>query len=189
MHGEPSASIGAEHALNTVLVLLLQDRTLSTVEAASLPWDRPVFLLRSAHMERMQHCLDVVRSHAPAVDLHVMSHAHDAPALKAMWQGELSFYPYPTPGRYSLDGVPIEMLERLRSIGFGTLVALDAGQQAEGLDATLEILAAIDESRIACFRADATFGRPADWRQRRLASAAYYRLVEWYHQRLDPDDE
>ena len=81
------------------------------------------------------------------------------------------------------------MLERLRSIGFGTLVFLDAGQEAEGLDAALDILAAIDEPRMACFRADGTFGRPADWRQRRLASAAYYGLVQWYHHKLDPDDE
>lgn len=182
-------SADADGALNSVLTLLLQDRTLSALDAASLPWDRPVFVLRSAHMERMQQFLDVVRAHAPAAALHIMSHARDERALRAMAEREITFYPYPTPGRYSLDEIPSEMLERLRSVGFGTLVFLDPGQQGEGLDGAQDILAAIDEPRMASFRADGTFGRPSDWRQHRLASAAFYRLVAWYHDKLDPDGE
>jgi hypothetical protein len=173
--------------LGTVLALLLQDRALATVDAGTLPWDRPMFVLRSAHMERMQQFLDVVRAHSAAPRLHVMSHARDEEVLRSMAGHDMTFYPYPTPGRYSLDIVPAEMLERLRAVGFGALIFLDAGQHGEGLDAAVEVLAAIDEPRMASFRSDGTFGRPDDWGVHRLASAAYYRLIEWYHAKLGPD--
>lgn len=179
----PSEAAGA---IGTVLTLLLQDRALSTVDAESLPWDRPMLVLRSAHMERMQQFVDVVRAHAPTPPLHVMSHARDEGAIRTMAGTDIAFYPYPTPGRYSLDEVPPDTLDRLRSVGFGTLVWLDAGSAGEGLDGAEQILAAIDESRMASFRADGTFGRPEDWRLRRLASDAFYRLIEWYHCKVDP---
>lgn len=174
-------------ALSTVLALLLQDRALPTIDTESLAWDRPMFVLRSAHMERMQTFLDVVRTHAPAPPLHIMSHARDEQTIRAMAGNDITFYPYPTPGRYTLEQLPPGMLERLRSVGFGALVFLDAGNAAEGLEAAEQILAAIDEPRMAAFRADGTFGRAADWRLRRLSSAAFYRLIEWYHFKVDPD--
>ena len=41
-------------SLRTVLDLLLQDIPLRPVDPATLPWDRPILILRSANMGRLR---------------------------------------------------------------------------------------------------------------------------------------
>jgi hypothetical protein len=38
---------------------------------------------------------------------------------------------------------------------------------------------------LVSFRGDRTFARTCDWRRRRVAEAAFLRLVAWYHLKLD----
>lgn len=173
-------------ALSTVLALLLQDRRLSQVDVDTLPWDRPIFVLRSAYMERLRSLLRIVLARTPVPPLHIMSHARDEGAIRAMANGALTYYPYPTPGPYRLEEMPSEMLDRLQSVGFGALVFLDAGNAGEGLDDVQRLLAAIGATQMVAYRADGTFAQAQDWRRHRLATAAFYRLIEWYHAKLDP---
>lgn len=182
MHDSPDA-VGT---MRLMVTELLRDRAIHPIDAAALAWDQPMLLLRSAHMERLQQFLNVMRTRARGGALHVMSHARDEGAIRAMTGAGTVFHPYHTPGRYSLDKVPAATIEQLRSVGFGTLVLLDAGQDAEGLEGAEQLLTSIDASRVATFRADGTFGRPADWALRHLASEAFYRLNEWYLRKADP---
>jgi len=169
-----------------VLDLLLQDFHLDQVDAAALPWDRPIFVLRSANMTRMQAFLRQVVKHTPAPTLHIMSHARDEDAIRAMRTCAFTFHPYPTPGPYRLDGVPAETLALLRATDFGTVFFLDPGPADDELDDVVGLLAAIAENRTVSFSIEGTFAGTANWRQRKRAHAAFLRLVEWYHRRLDP---
>jgi len=173
-------------ALRTVLNAILEDRAVPPVDNESVAWDKPMFVLRSAHMQRLAAFLSVVRSHRPTPPLHIMSHARDEAAIRAMVGGECTFYPYPAPGRYRLEDLPADTLQRLRSAQFGALVFLDAGNEGERLQEVERLVAAIGEAKMVSFRADGTFARPEIWRQYRLATAAFYPLIEWYHYRLDP---
>jgi hypothetical protein len=166
-------------ALRTTLTLLAQSLPLSTVDAESLGWDRPMFVLRSASMERLQSFLRVARSHEPMPQLHIMSHVRDEAAVAAMVDSAFTFYPYPTPGPYHLGDIPSDTVDRLRSVGFSTLVFLDRGMTGEGLDDVKRVMVAIDEPRVVCYRADDTFARPADWRLH-LGADLSYRLLEQY---------
>jgi FkbM family methyltransferase len=181
-------------SLSTVLTLLLQERTLQEVDVEALSWDRPVLVVRSAHMGRFDAFLKTVLARRPMPSLHVLSHARDEQAIKAMTGAPLTFYAYPTPGAYRLEEIPPNMLAALKAVGFGTLVFLDAGQNDEGLDQVQRLLAAISDAGVVSYRAGGSFSdranggfaRAADWRRHHLAASAFQRLIEWYHHRLDP---
>jgi len=166
--------------------MLLQDIHSDRVDPVTLPWDQPVFVLRSANMARMRAFLRQVAIHCVSPALHVMSHARDEDTIRAMTTGAFTFHPYPTPGPYTLDEVPASTLDRLRSTGFGTLVLLDPGPADDRLDDVVRLLAAIAESRTVSFDIEGTYARTANWRQRKRAHAAFLGLVEWYHLKLDP---
>jgi hypothetical protein len=176
----------AAHSLRTVLDLLLQDRALKPIEPAGLPWDEPIFVVRSAPLDRLRALLDEIVAHTPAPALHIMSHARDEPAIRAVAPCEFTFHAYPTPGRYRFEDIPTDRLERLRSIAFGTLFFLDAGTTGERLEEVERMVAGIRKDRAVSFRGDGTFASMPDWRQRTLAESAFLRLIEWYHFKLDP---
>src|SRR5579864_4390452 len=92
--------------VRTVLSHLFEDMTISAVDVESLAWDRPIFILRSAHWDRLRAFLSVVLAHRPSPPLHIMSHAQDEAALSALVGGDFTFYPYPMPGRYRLEHIP-----------------------------------------------------------------------------------
>lgn len=169
----------ATESLRVVFDLLLQDMALEPVDPATLPWDRPILLLRAAPLDRTQTFFERLPAYSRAPDLHVMSHARDRDALREMARCDFTFHAYPTPGRYSLEEVPTAMLERLRAIGFGALLVLENGESAELFDEIERLLAAIDEQRLIVVRRDGSFHRSAEWRRRRRAQAAFLHLVEW----------
>jgi hypothetical protein len=176
----------AARSLSLVLDRLVQDLPLVSVDPATLPWDRPILVLRSANMTRLRALLDEIIVHGPAPALHVMSHARDEQAILAMAPCAFTFHAYHAQGPYRLEDTPAAMLDRLRAIGFGTVFGLDAGTWGERLEDVDRILAAIGEPAMVSFCGDGTLVRAADWRQRRRAETAYLRLLEWYQFKLDP---
>jgi hypothetical protein len=165
---------------------LVQDLPLLPLDPATLPWDRPIFVLRSANMTRLRAFLDQLIVHCPTPVLHVMSHASDEDAIRAMAPCEFTFHAYPARGQYRLDAIPAAMLDGLRAAGFGTVLYLDAGTWGERLGEAERLLAAILESGMVSFHGDGTYARAVDWRRRRRAEAALLRLLEWYQFKMDP---
>jgi hypothetical protein len=183
------ASIPRSHAarrLRFVLDRLVQDLPLMSVDPATLPWDRPILVLRSATMERLQALLEEIIVRCPMPALHIMSHARDEDAIRSMAPCGFTFHAYPATGPYRLEGVPAAMLDDLRAVGFGTVFGLDAGTWGDRLEEVDRVLAAIREPGMVSFRGDGTYARAADWRQRRRAESAFLRLLEWYQFKLDP---
>jgi hypothetical protein len=180
----PVPASQAAQGLRVVLDLLLQDMALEPVDAATLPWDQPILVLRSADMERFSTVLQQIVSHCPAPLLHVLSHARDEEAIRNRAPCDVTFHAYPTPGRYRLDGVPAATLDYLRSVRFGTLLYIDPGTSAE-LSLEVEALfAAIADRPMVTVREDGTFARAVDARLRRHAETAFLRVIEWYQQKL-----
>lgn len=173
-------------SLRNVIDMLLQDMVPETVDPASLTWDRPILVLRSANMARLRAFLDELIVLCPKPTLHIMSHARDEQTIRDMAPCEITYHAYPTPGPYRLAEVPSAMLERLRSTDFGTVFFLDADLGGDSLEEAERLLAAIQPSRTVSVRGDGTYARMQDWGQRRLARAAFLRLIEWYHLKLDP---
>lgn len=176
----------AARSLRFVLDRLVQDLPLMPVDAATLPWDRPIFVLRSANMKRLKALLDEIIVHCPTPALHVMSHARDEDAIRDMAPCDFTFHAYTAPGGYRLEEVPAAMLDGLRAAGFGTVFCLDAGTWGDRLEDVERLLATILEPGMVSFRGDGTYARAADWRQRRRAESAFLRLLEWYQFKLDP---
>lgn len=177
----------AARCLRLVLDRLVQDLPLMPVDPATLPWDRPILVLRSANMTRLRAFLDEIVIRCPTPALHVMSHARDEGAIRDMAPCDFTFHAYPTPGQYRLEDVPATMLDRLRTAGFGTVFCLDAGTWGDRLENVDRLLAAILEPGMVSFRGDGTYARAADWRQRRRAESAFLRLLAWYQLKLDPE--
>jgi len=173
-------------SLRTVLDLLLQDIPLQPVDPATLPWDQPIFILRSANMGRMRALIDEILVHTPTPLLHIMSHARDEKALRELVPCEFMFHAYPTPGRYRLEDVPSATLDRLRAVDFGILFFLDTGSFADLLDEVDRVLGAICPMGIISFGNDGTCGRLPERQVRKRAESAFFRLVEWYHGLLNP---
>jgi len=176
----------AAQGLRVVLDMLLQDLPLKTVDPVALRWDRPIFVLRSADMKKMRAFLDGLVSQCPSPVLHVMSHARDEDAIRAMAPCDITFHAYPTPGRYRLEGVPAATLHTLRTVGFGTAFFLDTGTAADLFDEVERLLLAIVDDRPVSVLADGTFARAPERGLRKRAEAAFFGLVEWYQARLDP---
>jgi hypothetical protein len=174
----------AASGLRVVLDLLLQDMALEPVDAATLPWDQPILVLRSADMERFSAVLQQIVSHCPAPLLHVLSHARDEEAIRYRAPCDFTFHGYPTPGRYRLAEVPASMLDRLRSVRFGTLLYIDPGTSADLSGEVEALFAAIEDRRMVTVREDGTFARAVDSRLRRHAESAFLRVIEWYQQKL-----
>jgi FkbM family methyltransferase len=80
-------------------------------------------------------------------------------AIGALVGRDVTFHPYPTPGPYRLDRMPVDSLARLRSVGFGALVFLDQGNAGDELDEVQHLLAAIDDSRLIAYCGDGTIAR------------------------------
>jgi hypothetical protein len=182
----PVAPSEAARSLRTVLDMLLQDRASTPVDPATLPWNEPILVVRSAPIDRLSALLDEVITRCPSPTLHVLSHARDEDAIRAVAPCGFTFHAYPTPGRYRLEGLGEETLERLRTIGFGTIFFLDTGMAGDLLGEVERLVAGIRDRHAVSFRADGTYARAADWQQRSLADAAFLRLIEWYHFKLDP---
>jgi len=172
-------------SLRTVLDLLLQDIPLQPIDPATLAWDRPIFILRSANMGRLRALLDEILVRTPAPHLHIMSHARDERALREMAPCDFTFHAYPTPGRYRLEDVPPTTIERLHAVDFGVLCYLDTGPFADLLDEVERVLGAIRPLALTCFGNDGTFARLPERRLRRRAESAFFRLVEWYQGAAD----
>jgi hypothetical protein len=183
--GPRPQSEGAQ-GLRVVLDMLLQDLPLKPADPAALDWDRPIFVLRSADMRKMQGFLDRLVSHCPSPVLHVMSHARDEAAIRAMAPCDLTFHAYPTPGRYRLEDVPAATLHALRHVGFGTAFFLDTGTAADLFDEVERLLLAIVSDRPVSVLADGTFAKAPERGLRKRAEAAFFGLVEWYQAKLDP---
>jgi hypothetical protein len=169
-----------EASLRVVFDLLLQDMTLTPVEPAALPWQRPIFVLRSAHMGRMEAFFTEVASRAPSPELHVMSHARDEAALRAAAPFPIIFHPYETEGPYRLADVAAATLARLRQFDFGMLFFLDAGTSGDRMLDVEELVCAAGTARVVTFRGDDTFVTSGNWQQRGRAMQAFLRLVAWY---------
>ena len=183
--GAAPALPAAERSLRDVLDVLLQDMALEPIDPATLPWNRPIFILRSMPLDRLARLVAAIHRHAPAPALHVMSHARDAESIRATAPG-CTFHAYTTPGRYRLEDVPLAMLDRLRRMEFGMLVFPDPGT-SEALCREVErIFEAIDPTRMVTFTTDGAFARAADWPRRQRARSAFLRLVEWYQSSPDP---
>ncbi len=144
-------------AMRAVLNLLRQDLALARVDPAKLAWDRPVLVLRSGNMGRMRAFFEELAQHPQIPALHVLSHAHDEDAIRAMAPRDITFHAYPVPGRYWLEHVPAAILERLRSEGFGMLAFLDTGAADDLLTEVDRLLTAIAENRMICFCDDGAF--------------------------------
>jgi hypothetical protein len=173
-------------SLRVVLDMLLRDKTLGLVEADTLPWDQPILVIRSAPMGRMEAFFHQVASRASSPTVHVLSHARDEEALRSLAPFPIVFHAYGTPGPYRLEGVESVLLQRLREAGFAALFFLDAGTKGDRLDEVERLLAAIRPEPLVCFMGNGKFAKAPDAEQRRLAEAAFLRLIEWYHFRLDP---
>lgn len=180
------ASTEAMESVRTVLDLLVQDIPLRPVDPATLPWDRPIFILRSANMGRMRALLDEILVHTAVPELHIMSHARDEQALRDLAPCDFTFHAYPTPGRYRLEEIPAATLGRLRTVNFGILFLLDTGSFADLLDEVDRVLGAIRPIGIISFGNDGRCGRLPERRVRKHAESAFFRLVEWYQGTLNP---
>jgi hypothetical protein len=173
-------------SLRTVLDLLLQDIPLRPVDSATLPWDQPIFILRSANMGRLRALLDEILVHTPTPDLHIMSHARDEKMVRELAPRDFTFHAYSAPGRYRLEEVSSATLDRLREVDFGILFFLDTGPFADLLDEVDRVLGAIRPVGIISFGNDGTCGRLPERQVRKRAESAFFRLVEWYHGMLNP---
>jgi hypothetical protein len=174
-------------SLRTTLDLLLWDMAPKPVNPATVQWDQPIFVLRSANMGRMQALLDDIVAHGPTPQLHIMSHARDEQTLRDMAPCDFTFHAYPTPGRYRLEEVPAAGLERLRAVEFKTLFFLDTGIFSDLFDEVERLLAAVAETGIISFNNDGTYTRPPQRRLHQQAESAFLRLIEWYQFKLDPE--
>jgi hypothetical protein len=172
--------------LKTVLDMLLRDMTIEPVDPVTLPWDRPIFILRSARMERLRELVDQIVVHAPAPELHIMSHARDEQALGNLVPCDFTFHPYPTPGRYRLEEMPPAMLDRLRAVDFGILFCLDTGLSADLFDAVDRVLSAIRPAGGISFGVGGTYARLPEHHARKRAETAFFRLIEWCQGTVDP---
>ena len=162
---------------------------LTAVDPATLPWDRPIFVLRSGNMKRLQALLDEIVARCPTPALHVMSHARDERAIRDIARRascDVTFHAHPVPGGYRLEDVPATLLDRLRATGFGMVLCLDAGTWGDRLGEVERLLAAILEPGMVSFLGDGTYASADDWRQRRRAEAAFLHLLDWYQFKLDP---
>jgi len=177
----------AANSLRVVLDRLVQDLPLAPVDEATVPWDRPILILRSAPMRRLQALLGGIVARCPTPAIHIMSHARDEDAIRAMAPCDFTFHAYPVPGPYRLEDVPAATLDRLRAEAFGSVFCLDAGTWGNGLGEVERLLAAILERGMVSFRGDCTYATLDGWRQRRRAEAAFLELLEWYQVRLDPE--
>ena len=175
-------------SLRPVLDLLVGDMSPRPVDPATLPWDRPVFVLRSANMERMRAFLHEVLARTPTPDLHIMSHARDEETLRALSPCPFTFYPYPTPGRYRSQDVPPAVLDRLRAVDFGIVGCLDTGLSADLLDAVDGVLAAIRPGGGISFGPAGACLRLPERQARKRAEAAFFPLIEWYHGTLSSEE-
>jgi hypothetical protein len=180
----PGRASNATEGLRVVLDLLLQDMALEPVDPAALPWHEPILLLRSANMERFRGVLRQIVTYCPAPSLHVMSHAGDEETIREMAPCAFSFHGYPTPGRYRREDVPTAMLERLRSVRFGTLLYLDPGTSASLFGDVESLFDAIQDHGMVSVREDGSFNRASDPRLRREAESAFLNLIEWYQLKL-----
>lgn len=178
-------SDGAQ-SLRTVLDLLLQDIPPKPVNPATLPWDRPIFILRSANMGRLRVLLDEILTHTATPQLHILSHARDEQTLREMAPCEFTFHAYPTPGRYRLEQIHPATLDRLRAVGFGILFFLDTGPFADLLDEVDRVLGAIRPIGIISFGNDGRCARLPERHIRKRAESAFFALIEWYHSTLEP---
>ena len=172
-------------SMRAVLDVLLQDMALDPVDPASLPWDTPILILRSASMDRLAALLGDIRTHAPRSTVHVISHERDAGAVRAM-APDIVFHAYPTPGRYRLDGLPAAALEALRAARFGLLFFLDPGTSGELFDEAERLFAAVADRPMISVREDGSFGCVRHSGDRRRAQAAFLSLVDWYQRKIDP---
>ncbi|MEP7305688.1 MAG: hypothetical protein ABJA98_09235 [Acidobacteriota bacterium] len=166
-------------SLRAVLDLLLQDMH-KAVDPATLSWDRPIFVLRSANMGRLQALLEEIVLRCPAPALHVMSHARDEEALRQAAPCALTFHAYPTAGRYRLEDVPVAVLDRLRAVPFGILFYLDTGPYDDLFNEVERLLGAISSIDITRFCNDDTYAGSSHRRLRQRAEAAFLGLIEWY---------
>ena len=173
-------------SLRTTLDLLLLDMAPKAVSPATVRWDRPIFILRSANMGRMQALLDDIVTHCRTPRLHIMSHARDERTLREMAPCDFTFHAYPTPGRYRLEEIPAPALERLRAVEFKTLFFLDTGVFNDLFDEVERLLAAVAETGMISFDNDGRYTRPPHRRLHQHAESAFLRLIEWYHLKLEP---
>jgi len=176
----------AARGLRVVFDLLLQDLPLTPVEPDALRWDRPILVLRSADMKKMRAFLVRLSTHCPSPDLHVISHARDEDAIRAMAPCDITFHGYPTLGRYTLEGMPAGMLAALRAVDFGTAFFLDTGPATDLFDEVERLLLAIVGERPVSALADGTFARVPERDLRKRAEATFFSLSEWYQAKLDP---
>ena len=177
---EPASS------LRVVLDLLLQDMH-RPVDPVTLPWDRPIFVLRSANMGRMQALLDEIVLRCPAPALHIMSHARDEDALRQAAPCAFTFHAYPTAGRYRLEDVPAAVLDRVRAVPFGILFFLDTGPYDDLFNEVERLLGAISSIDITRFCNNGTYAGSSHRRLRQRAESAFLRLIEWYRFMPSPD--
>jgi len=175
----------ASASVRDVLDLLLQDCSPKPVDAGALPWDRPIFVLRSAALTRLRALLSEIARHNPSPSLHIMSHARDAEAIGQMVPWRFTFHAYPTPGRYCVEAVPAAMLDELRAIDFGSLLFLDTAPDANFYDEVERLLGAVAADRSVIFREDGTFAKAPPAAARQLAEPAFFRLVEWHQRRVE----
>lgn len=171
--------------MRSVLDRLLCDMAVDPVAPSTLPLDQPILILRSANMDRMRAFLDQLVAQNPGPTLHILSHARDEDTLRAMVPCAFTFHAYPTPGRYTLEGMPEPMLERLQSAGFGVTFFLDPETSLEFAKEGERLLSAVADNKMVTVRGDNTWARAADWRLRRQAEPAFLKLVEWYQLGLE----
>jgi hypothetical protein len=170
-----------------VFDLLLRDMAFDTViDPSKVAWDEPVFVLRSNMMGHLQALLRQISAYCPNPDLHIMSHVRDEAAIRSAASGHVTFYPYPTPGRYKLEEVPAVTLGRLRAIKFQKAIVLDGTTVSQGLDEVLRLAESIGAVEMLCYTGGGTLARPASWRRCRHASTALQSLADWCQFRADP---
>lgn len=167
-------------SLRPVMDVLLQEMALEPRAASSVAWDRPVLVLRSANMTRMQAFAELVARVEPA-DLHVLSHARDEGALRGLLARPFTFQPWQTDGPYTLEAADPRQLDGLSGLRFETVIFLDPGMVGQKLERVEELLLAIGARRMLTFLGDGTLAEPRDWHRRRLAESAFLRLTAWFH--------
>jgi hypothetical protein len=168
-----------------LLARIANDLRPDPIDPASLDWDGPVLVLRSAHMGRMEALLNALPD-APQLRLHVMGHGRDEQVIRQMSRRPVQFHAYPREGPYRLEDLEAPALDALRSIGFLQLIYLDAGTHGAGLEGVCRLLEALDGRRLVSFRADGRFCRVVPAR-RDAARTALDRVLEWYLQRIVGD--
>jgi hypothetical protein len=175
---DPLPASGAAQGLRVGFDIHPPDMALEPVDPATLPWDTPILVLRSAPMPRLQTLLDQILSHRRDPALHIMSHARDKETIREMVPCDFTFHAYPTPGRYRLDGVPAKTLDQLRSVGFGTLLYIDPGTSADFFREVGSLFLAIQEHGMVSVGTDGTFARVTDLRLRKVAESACLHVIE-----------